>query len=270
MYTKNPNKYPIGIFDSGVGGLSVWRELIKLMPGQEFIYLADNAYCPYGPKPKEEIIERSSKVTEFLIERGAAIVVVACNTATSAAITTLRSRFCIPFVGMEPAVKPAANLSKSGVIGVLATKGTLAGDLYNNTLERYASNVEVIEMAGTGLVQLVEEGKLDNPDTEILLKKYIVPMVEAGADHIVLGCTHYPFLRELIQRLAGESVTIIDPAPAVARRTYTLACDLGIFKAGEPLFNTTFYATGSIDVLKLLAGRISPDIPNYSFREMII
>lgn len=270
MHITKFDKKLIGIFDSGVGGLSVWRELIKLMPGQEFIYIADNAYCPYGPRPKEEIIERSSKITETLIERGAAIVVVACNTATSAAISTLRSRFCIPFVGMEPAVKPAANFSKSGVIGVLATKGTLCGDLYNNTLEKYASNVEVIEMAGVGLVQLVEEGKLDTPETETLLNKYIKPMVDAGADHIVLGCTHYPFLNRLIQKIAGEGVSIIDPAPAVARHTLSLAKDLGFFYTAESGVNTTFYSTGSVEVLKSLAKSISRDISDHSFRTLYI
>jgi glutamate racemase len=264
------DKKPIGIFDSGVGGLSVWRELIKLMPGQEFIYIADNAFCPYGPRPKEEVIERSSRITEFLIEQGAAIVVVACNTATSAAISTLRSRFFIPFVGMEPAVKPAASFSKSGVIGVLATKGTLSGDLYNNTLERYASNVEVIEMAGVGLVQQVEEGKLEDPHTETLLSKYIKPMVEAGADHIVLGCTHYPFLSKLIHKIAGEGVTIIDPAPAVARHTLSLASELGIFNTGESGFNTTFYSTGGVEVLKSLAKSISSEIPDSLFRNLNI
>jgi len=270
MHITKSNNFPIGIFDSGVGGLSVWRELIKLMPGKEFIYLADNAYCPYGPRPKEEVIERSAKITEFLIGRGAAIVVVACNTATSAAISTLRSRFCIPFVGMEPAVKPAANLSKSGVIGVLATKGTLGGDLYNNTLERYASSVEVIEMAGTGLVQLVEEGKLESQQTECLVRKYIEPMVEAGADQIVLGCTHYPFLKDMIRKIAGEGVTIVDPAPAVARHTHSLACELGIFNVGESIFNTTFYSTASIEVLKSLAKRIAPGTPDDSFKELSI
>ncbi|MHC1780536.1 MAG: glutamate racemase [Bacteroidales bacterium] len=265
MHNKNNGYFPIGIFDSGVGGLSVWREIIKLIPGHPLLYFADNAYCPYGPRPKEEIISRTEKITSFLIDRGAAIIVVACNTATSAAISSLRERFNVPFVGMEPAVKPAANFSKSGVIGVLATKGTLSGELYNSTLEKYASEITVVEKVGAGLVALVEEGKLSGPETEKLLRVYIEPMLEEGADNIVLGCTHYPFLQPEIEKIAGKSVNVLDPAPAVAKQLVKIAKELEILKDESSFLNTQFYSSGPNDVLKSLARTICPDLNDDRF-----
>lgn len=208
----------IGIFDSGAGGLSVWKELLAVAPGERYFYISDNANCPYGPKSKEFVLGRATAISDYLISQGAEIIVVACNTATAAAIDSLRSRYDIPFVGMEPAVKPAAIETKSGVIGVLATRGTFNGRLYINTSEKFARSrdVKIIETVGDGLVELVEEGRTDTPEAEALVRKYIEPMVEAGADHIVLGCTHYPFLSGLIEKIAGESVKILNPAPAVA------------------------------------------------------
>lgn len=210
----------IGIFDSGAGGLSVWKELVKLMPSEDYYYISDAAYCPYGPKSKEMIIKRAVSISRFLIERKAEIIVVACNTATAAAIEYLRQTFDIPFVGMEPAVKPAAAMTKTGVIGVLATQGTFKGSLYLATSEKYArkKQVKIIERVGEGLVELVESGNTDSPEAERLVKKYIDPMLEAGADCVVLGCTHYPFLEKLIRRFAPENFNIINPAPAVAKR----------------------------------------------------
>jgi len=260
MHSEERDLLPIGIFDSGVGGLSVWREIIKLIPGHPLIYFADNAYCPYGPRPKEEIIKRTEKISSFLLEKGAAIIVVACNTATSAAISSLRKSFDVPFVGMEPAVKPAANFSKSGVIGVLATKGTLTGELYNSTLEKYASDIKVIEKVGTGLVTLVEEGKLSGAETENLLRIYIEPMLEEGADNIVLGCTHYPFLKPEIEKIAGEGVNVLDPAPAVAKQLFKIAKELEILKDESSFLNTQFYSTGDNSVLKSLSRTIYPGI----------
>lgn len=175
---KPSQNIPIGIFDSGVGGLSVWKEVIKILPGHQFLYFSDNAYSPYGPRPEQEIIERSRVISEFLIQKGAKIIVIACNTATAAAINSLRKEFPIPFVGMEPAVKPAAALTKTGVIGVLATKGTLGGSLYNNTLHTFASNVDVVEIVGKGLVPLVESGNLEGEAVQQLLKKYIGYMIK--------------------------------------------------------------------------------------------
>lgn len=208
----------IGVYDSGEGGKSVLRELVKLMPGEDYIYFGDSAYCPYGPKSSDFIIERACTVTDYLIARGCEMIVVACNTATAAAISYLRSHYSIPFVGMEPAIKPAVLCSKSGVVGVLATAGTFKGKLYLDTLARFSGNVKVIERVGEGLVETVEKGILDGPQVEALIHKCIDPMLAEGADHIVLGCTHYPFLQPVIERLAGPGVTVVNPAPAVARQ----------------------------------------------------
>lgn len=277
---KSMQTISIGIFDSGVGGLSVWKEAIKILPGHSFLYFSDNAYSPYGPRPVQEIIERAEKISEYLIQMGAAIIVIACNTATAAAIDSLRQKFSIPFIGMEPAVKPAAALTKTGVIGVLATKGTLGGSLYNNTLNTFASNVQVVEKVGTGLVPLVESGNVSGFYVEELLKQYILPMIEKNADCIVLGCTHYPFLKDSIQKIAGENVTIIDPAPAVARRLYKIAKQNNIIDVnarenilGVNLYkscycNTQFYSSGNNIVLKAIARSIVSEIPDEYFIEV--
>ena len=212
----------IGVYDSGVGGLSVWRELVKLMPDEDYVYFSDAAHCPYGPKDPSFIVERACAVTDFFLEKGCNLVVVACNTATAAAISHLRSHYDIPFVGMEPAIKPAILHSKSGVVGVLATAGTFKGKLYLNTLARFSGDVKVIQRVGEGLVETVEKGILDGPEVEAMIHRCIDPMLEAGADHIVLGCTHYPFLQPVIERLAGPSVTVVNPAPAVARQARRL------------------------------------------------
>lgn len=221
----------IGVYDSGEGGKSVLRELVKLMPGEDFIYFGDSAYCPYGPKSPDFIIRRACTVTDFLIARGCEMIVVACNTATAAAISYLRSHYSIPFVGMEPAIKPAVLCSKSGVVGVLATAGTFKGKLYLDTLARFSGNVKVIERVGEGLVETVEKGILDGPEVEALIHRCIDPMLAEGADHIVLGCTHYPFLQPVIERLAGPGVTVVNPAPAVARQALRI---LESIKKTEP------------------------------------
>lgn len=277
---KTSKNIPVGIFDSGVGGLSVWEEVIKILPNHKLLYFADNAYSPYGPRSVQEIIERSKKISEFLIKKGAAIIVIACNTATAAAIDSLRSTFSIPFIGMEPAIKPAASLTKTGVVGVLATKGTLGGSIYNNTLSMFASNVQVVEQVGTGLVPMVESGRVDGPELDELLLKYITPMVEKGADTIVLGCTHYSFLKKAIEEIVGESVTIIDPAPAVARHLYKIAKENKIidFKSSESLLgvnmykscysNTQFYSSGHNAVLKAVARGVLSQIPDDCFMEI--
>lgn len=207
----------IGIFDSGSGGLSVLREIIKILPRERYVYYADNAFCPYGGKTQGFILERGRAITDFLLEKGADIIVVACNTATAAAITDLRKEYTVRFIGMEPAVKPAALSSETGVIGVLATAGTLKGSKYLNTKGIYKDNVKIVERVGRGFVELVEAGILDGPEAEATVRKSLQPLLDAGADRIVLGCTHYPFLLDVIRRIAGPDVTVIDPAPAVAR-----------------------------------------------------
>lgn len=208
----------IGVYDSGQGGKSVLKELVALMPQEDYIYYADTAHCPYGPRSPQYIIDRACAITEFLMDKGCEMIVVACNTATAAAISYLREHYPIPFIGMEPALKPAALSSKTGVVGVLATSGTFKGRLYLNTLARFSEDVKVIQRVGEGLVETVEAGILDGEQVEKLIHDCIDPMLAEGADHIVLGCTHYPFLQPVIERIAGPSVTVINPAPAVARQ----------------------------------------------------
>lgn len=212
------NKSPIGFFDSGLGGLSVWLEVNKLLPTEQTIYLADSANAPYGVKSPEKIIEFSIKNSELLIEKGCKMIVVACNTATTHAIKELRKRFQVPFVGIEPAIKPAALLSKSGKVGVLATAGTLVSDLFLETSAKYASEVITMTQEGTGLVELIENGHLFSSETKLLLENYISPMIEAGIDYLVLGCTHYPFLRPILEQILPSNVTILDSGEAIARR----------------------------------------------------
>lgn len=213
----------IGIFDSGSGGLSVYREINRLLPHQRYLYVSDSAHCPYGEKSRDYIIERASIISEFLLGRGCSVIVVACNTATAAAISTLRATYDVPFIGMEPAVKPAALSTRSGVIGVLATAGTLKAASYLDLREKVPDTLKVVDGVGRGFVELVESGDLSSAHAEDVVRAGIEPLVTAGADVIVLGCTHYPFLRDTIAKVAAElapdrQFDIIDPAPAVARQ----------------------------------------------------
>lgn len=219
----------IGIFDSGSGGMSVAKELLRLLPGEQYVYYADNAHCPYGEKSPEYIRERARAITDELRSRGCSIIVVACNTATAAAIATLREEYPdIPFIGMEPAVKPAALGTRSGVIGVLATAGTLKGSKYLNTKGKYSEGICVEEHVGEGFVELVEQGILSGERAEETVRRSLQPLLDEGADTIVLGCTHYPFLEEVIRKIAGPGVRIIDPAPSVALRTEQVMRERGI------------------------------------------
>lgn len=248
------NCNPIGIFDSGAGGLTVLSELIKIIPSEKYIFFADSANCPYGSKPAEEIIRLSEKITQFLISKGCKVIVVACNTATAAAIDYLRSLYNIPFIGMEPAVKPASQKTKTKSIGVLATAGTFKGRLYIETSRKYAADVNVCYQVGEGLVELVESGKADSPEAEQLLHKYIDPMVDCNIDHLVLGCTHYPFLKPVLERMLPNHVTIVDPAPAVALQTKRIAENSGLL-CEQNLVDSTiieFYSSGNTEALKML------------------
>lgn len=209
---------PIGIFDSGAGGLSVLHELVQELPNESFIYFADSLNCPYGSKPKDKIIELSSAITDFLIAEKCKMIVVACNTATAAAIDWLRDNYDIPFVGMEPAVKPAALNSKTKSIGVLATAGTFKGRLYIETSHKYAADINVSYQIGEGLVELVENGEFESSKAEALLSKYLKPMLDCNIDQLVLGCTHYPFFKPLLAKLLPPNVTVVDPSPAVAKQ----------------------------------------------------
>lgn len=213
------NDNSIGIFDSGVGGTSIWKEIQKLMPHENTIFLADSANAPYGEKSQEDILALSIKNTELLLQKNCKMIVVACNTATTNAIAYLRQHYDIPFIGIEPAIKPAALQSKSKKIGVLATKGTLSSSLFNSTSENHTSGIEILEQEGTGLVPLIEAGKMQSESTNKLLQKYLKPMLEEGIDHLVLGCTHYAYLIPALMEILPENVKIIDSGEAVARQT---------------------------------------------------
>ncbi len=215
----SPTYSPIGVFDSGVGGLSVLRALRAELPGQPLIYIADQAHVPYGSRPLEEVRAFSEGITRFLIDQGARLVVVACNAASAAALSSLRSAFpAIPFVGMEPAVKPAAENSASRVVAVLATPATFQGALYASVVERFANGVTLLQDTCPGLVAEIENGGLKSRHTRRILAQTLEPMLAQGADTVVLGCTHYPFVIPLIEQIAGPGVRVIDPAPAVARQ----------------------------------------------------
>src|SRR5450759_3216151 len=208
---------PIGVFDSGVGGLSVLREIRRELPGEDLLYVADSGHAPYGDKSTQMIEIRAIAIVEFLVSQHAKAIVVACNTATGAAVKTLRARFSIPIVAMEPAVKPAAAHTKSGVIGVLATSRTIASDNFAKLHDRFGGDVKILMQACPGLVERVEAGDLSGDKTRALIAQYVLPLLAQQADTIVLGCTHYPFLASLISEIAGPTVAIIDPSPAIAR-----------------------------------------------------
>ncbi|HUF38518.1 MAG TPA: glutamate racemase [Anaerolineales bacterium] len=207
---------PVGVFDSGIGGLSVLRALIERLPNEEFIYIADQARVPYGPRPIEQVRRFSEQVTEALLARGAKLVVVACNTASAAALKHLRGSYPVLFVGMEPAVKPAAETTRTGVVGVLATPATFQGELYASVVERFAQGVRVLQHAPLGLVEEIEAGRFESPETHEILERALAPMLAEGIDTVVLGCTHYPFVIPQIEAIAGPGVRVIDPSPAVA------------------------------------------------------
>ena len=208
----------IGVFDSGVGGLSVLQHIRQLLPDERLIYIADSAHVPYGDKPKHIIQQRSHTLTRFLISQGADAIVVACNTATAAAVASLRSQFSIPIVGMEPAVKPAVAATRCGRVGVLATVGTLASARFAALLERYAGEVEIITQGCPGLVEQVERGDLSGSETRALIARYTAPLLARGVDTLILGCTHYPFLAPLIREVVGADIMLVDTGNAVARQ----------------------------------------------------
>lgn len=213
----------VGFFDSGIGGASVVREFIKLRPYAEIFYIADWDFCPYGDKSQEVIRERAHVLTQKLLHQGCQLIVVACNTATAVAIDSLRATYLnVPFVGMEPAVKPAALHSKTGVVGILATPNTFNGRLYKETSARFAGSVRIVPATGTGFVELVENGEFDSVRTRVAVSQVLAPLLREGVDHIVLGCTHYPFLKDVMQQIAGPGVQIVDPSLPVALRAVSI------------------------------------------------
>jgi glutamate racemase len=248
-----PASAPIGLFDSGIGGLTVGRAIRERLPREALLYFGDSANAPYGLRPTAEILALSKAATEWLLAHGAKLIVVACNTATAAALETLRADYPeVPFVGMEPAVKPAAAATRSGRIGILATQTTLGSDRYHRLAERFAPTSLVLEDPCPGLVPRIESGAWDAPATEHLLRQIIEPMLAAGIDTLVLGCTHYPLVRPLIERIAGPDVKIIDPAPAVARQTERLLAERNLLlpppqAAAGP---DVFYSTGTTQTME--------------------
>jgi glutamate racemase len=235
---------PIGVFDSGVGGLSVLREIRRLLPAEHLIYVADSAHVPYGEKSREFVEQRAVAISEFLIAQGAKAIVVACNTATSAAIATLRARFPLPIVGVEPALKPATEVSRSGIIGVLATRATLHGEKLHQLQQRVAANVQVLAQACEGWVEQVEAGDLTGPEARALVERHVRPLIERGADTLVLGCTHHPFLAPLIREAAGPDVHVIDPAPAVSRELKRRLESANLLSAARESGREQFWTTG--------------------------
>lgn len=234
------NNKPIGIFDSGIGGTSIWEAIHQLLPNEKTIYLADSKNAPYGQKSKSEIVALSIKNTEFLLEMNCKLIVIACNTATTNAIQELRAKYNIPFIGIEPAIKPAATNSKTQTIGILATQGTLNSELFNKTAEKY-QDTKIIEQVGHGLVQLIENGNINSPEMTQLLHSYLDPMIEANIDYLVLGCSHYPYLIPQIKKILPEHIQIIDSGEAVAKQTQNVLKDKVGFssnKKSKPVFYT--------------------------------
>lgn len=258
------SKQPIGIFDSGVGGTSIWKEIHRLLPNEGTIYLADSKNAPFGPKGKEAITKLSIKNTELLLKKGCKLIVVACNTATTNAIDYLRKYYDVPFIGIEPAIKPAALQTKTNAIGILATKGTLSSALFSKTSGLFTSNITVIEQIGEGIVELIESGKLYSEEMSALLKLYLQPMLDANIDYLVLGCTHYPYLIPLLIDLLPNHVKIIDSGEAVARQTKAILELHKIHNIQNSIPKFQFFTNGNPEIMQsLLDGKYHVDFLDF-------
>lgn len=240
---------PIGVFDSGVGGLSVLHALRRELPSEHFLYVGDSGCAPYGDRSAAFVIERATTITEFLVAQGAKAIVVACNTATAVAVESLRARFAIPIVAIEPAVKPAAFRTRSRVVGVLATTGTLESPNVGKLLANYGSDVEFVIQPCPGLADQVEKGELASEKTRAIVARYVRPIVDKGADIVVLGCTHYPFIRSIIQEVAGPAVDIIDPATPVARELRRRLESAGLLNDAAVVGTEEFRTTGAVEMV---------------------
>jgi glutamate racemase len=272
----------IGIFDSGVGGLSVWREVVRRLPHEATVYVADQAHVPYGSRSLDEVCRFAEGITRYLLAQGAEIIVIASNTTSAAALYYLRGLFPdVPFVGMEPALKPAIERTRTGVVGVIATPVTFEGELFANLVERYTNGVSVLSQPCPGLVDAVESGALDDPETAALVESYLSPMIDAQVDQLVLGCTHYPFLRPVIEKLMGPDISVIDPAPSVARQVVQMLArrdpEVAFRTNSEQCRNFedyhTFYTTGNAALFnemikRLLAPNLAgtPDVQSVSWQ----
>jgi glutamate racemase len=251
------NTAPIGIFDSGVGGLSVLGAIKQLLPDEDIVYIADQDHVPYGTRSKDQVRNYAVGITRFLLGEGVKLIVVACNTASAAALFHLRSAFPqTPFVGMEPAVKPAAEGTQSGVVGVLATPATFQGELYTSVVERFANGVDIVQDTCPGLVTQIENGELDSSETRKILENGLHPMIEKGIDRVVMGCTHYSFVIPLIQEMVGPQVEVIDPAPAVARQTRLVLQSCGLSKSGAVPGEIQLMTTGNSEQLEHLLKKL--------------
>lgn len=251
------NNNPIGLFDSGIGGTSIWKEIHDLLPNEDTIYLADSKNAPYGQKSKEEIIKLSIKNTEFLLNQNCKLIVVACNTATTNAIKELRAKYDVPFIGIEPAIKPAAVNSRKNIIGILATQGTINSELFQLTVEKF-QETKIIEQIGTGLVKLIENGQMNSKEMDILLHKYLQPMIAANIDYLVLGCSHYPFLIPQIKKILPKDIKIIDSGEAVARQTKNVLHEKVGLHSENSTGKTIFYTNSDAQVLKEILGNKYP------------
>ncbi|HET9493105.1 MAG TPA: glutamate racemase [Chloroflexia bacterium] len=249
---------PIGVFDSGMGGLSIVSELRRTLPHEDIVYFGDNAYVPYGGRPDEWLRARSNEITRFLLDQGVKVVVVACNTASAAGLEHLRARYSLPIVGLVPAVKPAVAATRTGTVGVLATRATMRGRLLSDVIERFAApvGVEVVTVAPEGLVEAVERGDLDTEDTADAVRRAIGPMIARGADAIVLGCTHYPYLGPLIRVAAGDGVRIIDAGEGVARQTERVLAARNLLTSSTAPGSLTVYTSADPDTVRPLAHRL--------------
>jgi glutamate racemase len=260
----------IGVFDSGVGGISVLRAIREQMPEESVIYFGDQGHIPYGPRPMKQIRDFSEAITRFLLEQGAKIIVVACNTASAAALKYLREKFpAVQFVGMEPAVKPAAEHTHTGKVGVLATPATFQGALYASVVERFAHGVELFQNTCNGLVQQIEQGNLEGPETRRILEEALLPMIDKNIDTVVLGCTHYPFVIPLIQQIVGENVRVIDPAPAVAKQTARLLEARGLRNHSVSKGTVRFYTSGDPEELRSLLPMLLGELAEIQLAEWL-
>ena len=252
----NPDS-PIGVYDSGVGGLTVWRAIRALLPQEDLLYFADQAKVPYGVRPLEEVRSLAEGVSSYFMGQGAKLIVIACNTASAAALKHLRALYAdFPFVGMEPAVKPAAEQTLSGKVGVLATPSTFQGELYASVVERFAHDVQLYQNTCPGLVQQIEKGYLDTPKTRRILTGALEPMLKEGVDTLVMGCTHFPFVIPLIKQIAGEDVRVIDPAPAVARQVQRVLAARGLLANRKRTGNSVFLTSGENSKLQELLPKL--------------
>jgi len=246
------NNSPIGIFDSGIGGTSIFKEIHELLPNESCIYLADSKNAPYGNKSKADIIELSIKNTELLIKEGCKIIVVACNTATTNAIDYLRKTYSIPFIGIEPAIKPAALNTQTKVIGILATKGTLSSQLFHKTTDLYSKDIKIIEQVGEGIVPLIESGELQSEMMTSYLQTYLEPMLKQNMDYLVLGCTHYPYLIPMLAKMLPDHVKIIDSGRAVAKQTQAVLSQLELRSNSTEKPNIRLFSNADTAVLNAI------------------